>query len=227
MDARRFDTATLAFATTKTRRRAFVSLIASSLVSAAGPVADAKRGKSRKVKRRQVANREANGGPDRVSAAKRACRQEGHPCEGHQDCCGVLECEVSGPGKARRCTAPSCAEFQEACAVDSDCCPENQLLGVPMKCIGGHCCAYSFGNTCTQFDDPNAEPAFKLSCGFFCGEGGPPQFLDVTACEDAVPCGPNGECPVDFFCLENQFPCCGGEERRCTRGCQTPFPFLP
>jgi hypothetical protein len=98
-----------------------------------------------------------------------------------------------------------------------------------MPCIDGQCCAYSFGNTCTHFDDPEAEPAFKLSCGYYCGEPTPPLYLDVTSCEEALanPCGPNGECPEGFLCLENQVPCCGGEERLCTRACQTPFPFPP
>jgi len=41
-----------------------------------------------------------------AAGADPACRGEGHPCEGNQDCCAGLVCAASGPGAALRCTAP-------------------------------------------------------------------------------------------------------------------------
>ena len=38
--------------------------------------------------------------------AQPGCRQEGHPCEGNQECCPGLVCRVTGPGNAERCARP-------------------------------------------------------------------------------------------------------------------------
>jgi hypothetical protein len=35
------------------------------------------------------------------------CREEGHPCEGSQECCPGLDCKVSGPGRAKRASEMS------------------------------------------------------------------------------------------------------------------------
>ena len=40
------------------------------------------------------------------AAAQPGCRQEGHPCEGNQECCPGLVCRVTGPGNATRCAPP-------------------------------------------------------------------------------------------------------------------------
>ncbi len=51
--------------------------------------------------------------------AQPGCRQEGHPCEGNQECCPGLTCEPSGPGAAQRCTGTGTT----ACEVD---CPQGE-----------------------------------------------------------------------------------------------------
>jgi hypothetical protein len=40
------------------------------------------------------------------AGAQPGCREEGHPCEGNQECCAGLECRVTGPGNAERCAKP-------------------------------------------------------------------------------------------------------------------------
>ncbi len=103
MDGRQFDTLARALATGTTRRRFFGRLGRLSGGLAGGALAF--RGQS-------WATAQGNGngrGP--------ACREEGHPCEGNQDCCEGLVCEPSGPGAADRCTRPQAepAEQQAEC----------------------------------------------------------------------------------------------------------------
>ena len=55
--------------------------------------------------------------------AQPGCRQEGHPCEGNQECCPGLECRVTGPGNAERCAVPPKQCPHKACNGSKGCCP--------------------------------------------------------------------------------------------------------
>lgn len=66
--------------------------------------------------------------------AKPKCRDEGHPCEGNQDCCTGLAClQAPGPGKSMRCAVPPCKSAGESCGPNSACCTGS-------TCIDGKCC---------------------------------------------------------------------------------------
>jgi len=42
-------------------------------------------------------------GRARWASAKPKCRQDGHPCEGNQECCDGLTCQAGAHGSAKRC----------------------------------------------------------------------------------------------------------------------------
>ena len=52
------------------------------------------------------ARKRAKSARRRAKGAVVECREEGHPCEGNQECCPGLECRVTGPGNALRCAKP-------------------------------------------------------------------------------------------------------------------------
>ena len=65
-----------------------------------------------------------------AAVAQPGCRQEGHPCEGNQECCPGLECRVTGPGNAERCARPvsppppppKCGYEKAPCNTKTPCC---------------------------------------------------------------------------------------------------------
>lgn len=88
MEARQFDTLARALAVGRSRRSVVTRLatgFGTGMVAARGATRAGAQGSG-----------QAGQGP--------ACREEGHPCEGNQECCEGLVCEPSGPGAADRCT---------------------------------------------------------------------------------------------------------------------------
>jgi hypothetical protein len=62
-------------------------------------------------------NKGKNQGKDDGQGEIAACRGEGHPCEGNQECCAGLICNSGGPGSANRCNVADddeCVDCQPA-----------------------------------------------------------------------------------------------------------------
>jgi hypothetical protein len=83
----------------------------------------------------------------KTAKAQPGCRQEGHPCEGNQECCPGLECRVTGPGNAERCARPvqpppKPKKCHGKCSNDSDCgegCKCHKFYSKKCKCWKGFC----------------------------------------------------------------------------------------
>ena len=80
------------------------------------------------------ARKRAQGGK---GAKQKKCRNEGHPCEGNQECCAGLVCRVTGPGNAERCAKPICPKPKCNC---STCTCKHHGDCATGCCKGGYCC---------------------------------------------------------------------------------------
>jgi len=126
MESGRFDDLSKALGATAGRRMAVTGAIALAVRALVGSDGTQARG------RREI------------RAEAPSCRIQGHPCEGHQQCCPVagqtVLCEpIPGKGAADRCTVanpppppPQCVTQGGGCQFATDCCGE-------LLCIAGVC----------------------------------------------------------------------------------------
>jgi len=148
MDDKRFDDVAKALAIGADRRSILKRAAGGALAGVAGLLALSSRG--------------AKGQP--------GCRQAGHPCEGNQVCCPGLECRVTGPGNARRCTArPTPTPPPKKCAHKGESCKHKPC------CYGYECKDYY----CRE----------KPTCGY-----------KGAYCSATKPCCKGYYCDKDHYC---------------------------
>jgi hypothetical protein len=147
-----------------------------------------------------------------TAQAKPACREEGHPCEGNQECCSGLVClqkGEAGPGNARRCGPPPCSPAGGACAATADCC-------TGATCVGGACCPTN--QVCKG-------PAGQICCpnGQVCINNGTQCCPSGQVCNDGRRCCLPGLVCVGDVCCEPARLCGSGANLQC---CGTPADCL-
>jgi hypothetical protein len=209
MDPRQFDSLVRKLGIGATRRGALGAILAGVIAPIVSETAEAdrKKGKGKPGRGRNNGKAGTRGkgrgqkkrgdGAARSEESGGACRGEGHPCEGNQQCCDDLVCIVSGPGNAERCT-PCGAAGQPCC--DDDACGDGAICddGECVGCggTGLSCCE---GSVCDDGFNCD-EDGFCVACG---GDG-------LTCCDEGDACGEGLTCSQG-----NQCVACGGVGLAC------------
>lgn len=204
MDEKRFDDLSMRLGAARLTRAGALRALVGGVAALAGVGLAASMGEAKGKKTKRKAR-----GRQTSSAQGEGCRPAGHPCEGSQQCCGDLACEVTGPGNAKRCVSgppPTCGASGEPCC-----------SGHP-KCEAGLTC-----DTETHTCRPNNPE---------CGGEGQACCTDGRACHGdlvcagdtcVVPCGAAGEiccagntCDGDLLCTGGFcVPRCGEQGQAC------------
>ena len=138
----------------------------------------------------------------RKQPAQPACREEGHPCEGNQECCDGLACRVSSPGQAERCVP--CGGAEEICC-DADRCDDGFV------CDQGGFCVTCGGNEELCCADDSCDDGFVCDASGVClpcGDDGARCCAGRDACGEGLVCDPQSErctpCPQGQIACANR-----------------------
>jgi hypothetical protein len=209
MDPRQFDSLVRRLGLAATRRGALGAILVGLVAPVLGEEAQADRKKGKgdpgrgrnngKAGSRGKGRGQKKRGDGAARSEKRggACRGEGHPCEGNQQCCEDLVCIVSGPGQAERCTP--CGAAGQPCCDDDVCrggatCDDGECVGCGTA--GQPCCP---GESCDDDSICDTSTGQCTACG---GDGQP-------CCADDS-CDGRRVCDGDGFCAP-----CGGDDQLC------------